>query len=280
MEPRRWTHLPVGTNFADVSYVTTTGDIHFDPVVRIDNAEVDLHTAVVSYNRTFALGDMTARADVQLPIQSGRWQGLVDGVPRTVTRVGLSDPRIRLSVNFAGAPALEGEAFQDYLKSRENRTTAGAALAVRLPLGEYMDDKLINLGENRFSFQSQLGAVHTRGSWSFEVTGSVFLFTDNDEFFDGNRLEQDPLYSVQGHVVRTFEPGFWVSAGASYGWAAETKINGVSKDDDRSNLLYGLAFGFPLSSTHGFRAAYFRHDALEDVGADNHNILLSWGIRF
>ena len=30
-----------------------------------------------------------------------------------------------------------------------------------------------------------------------EVTGSALLYTDNDDFFNGNRLENDPLVNVR-----------------------------------------------------------------------------------
>jgi len=280
MEPRRWSHLPVGTDVAGVSYIYSKGDILVDPVLRIDNAQVDLHTFVAAYSRYFSLEGMTARLDVQLPVQVGRWKGLVDGVPQSISREGLADPRIRLSVNFLGAPALEGEALRDYFKNHESRTLAGLGLAIRVPLGEYMDDKLINLGENRFSFEPQLGVVHTEGPWSFEMTGSAFLYTQNNDFFDGSTLRQDPLYAVQTHVVRTFEGGFWVSAGAAYGWAGDTQIDGVNKDDARSNLLYGITGGFSLPPVHAFRIGYFRRETLNHLGLTSHNILVTWSMRF
>jgi hypothetical protein len=280
MEPRRWTHLPIGTNAGSVDYVYSTGDLHFDPTLRIEDARVDLHTILLSYNRYFALADMTARADVQLPIQSGRWKGLLDGEPRSVGRTGLGDPRVRLSMNFAGAPALEAEEFQEYIRSHEDRTLAGAALAIRLPLGQYDDDKLINLGDHRFVFEPQLGVVHTRGPWSLELTGSVFLYTNNDDFFNGSRLEKDPLYSIQGHVVRTFDAGFWISAGASYGLGGESEVDGMRKGDERSNLLYGVLGGVSLGSQQSLRVGYIRQEAFKKVGADTHNVLLGWATRF
>jgi len=280
MEPRRWTHLPVGTNVAGLGYFYTTGDIHVDPVLRIDNAEVHLHTAVPFYTRYFALGDTTARFDVQVPIQSGRWKGLVDGVPTSVTRDGLADPRLRLSVNLAGAPALDPEAFREYIHAHESRTVVGAGLALRVPLGEYMSDKLINLGENRFIVEPQLGVVQTWGPWSAELTGSAFLYTPNDDFFNGSTRRQDPLLAVQGHIVRTFEGGYWVSADAAYGGGGESAINGVERDDDRSNLLYGVTFGFSISPANALRLGYIRQDPLNNVGLDAHSVLLSWSIRF
>ena len=65
-------------------------------------------------------------------------------------------------------------------------TIFGTALVIKLPTGDYMDDKLINLGTNRFTFRPQLGVVHNRGKWSMELTGAVYLYTSNDDFFNGN----------------------------------------------------------------------------------------------
>lgn len=279
-EPRRWTQLPVGTNIAGVSYLYTSGDIHVDPVLRIEDAHVHVHTIVAGYSHYFGLGDMTARVDVQIPVQFGRWNGLLDGVPTSVSRDGLADPRLRLSLNFVGSPALEGEAFKDYIRSHEERTVVGAALALRVPLGEYFDDKLINLGENRFSVEPQVGVVHTSGPWSGELTGSIFLYTPNDDFFGGSTLRQDPLYTIQGHVVRTFDGGFWISGDVAYGRGGETAIDGVSRDDVRSNLLYGVTFGFTVPPVHSFRLGYLRRETLNNVGLDAHNLLLSWSMRF
>jgi hypothetical protein len=280
LEPRRWTHLPVGTGVLGAGYVFTTGDLAFDPVLRIEEAEVELHTALFTYTQYFALAHTTARIDVVVPVQSGQWEGLLDGVPRSVSRDGLADPAVRLSANLFGAPALRGKEFLDYRKEHPVHTSVGAALEVRVPLGEYQEDKLINLGQNRFAIGSQLGALHTRGEWSFELTGSVFAFTDNDEFYDGSKLEQDPLFAVQTHVVKTFGQDFWLSLGAAYSWAGESTINGVPKDDDRSYLYFGPAFGLRLGDAQSVRLAYVRGDTLTDVGADTHSLALGWSFRF
>ena len=84
---------------------------------------------------------------------------------------------------------------------------ASAAVAVSVPLGEYFDDKLLNLGHNRVVIRPQIGILHTRGKWSYELTGSAFLYGDNDDFYGGSTLEQDPLYALQAHLIRTFNKG-------------------------------------------------------------------------
>jgi hypothetical protein len=280
MEPRRWTHLPVGTDVIGLGYLYTSGDLAFDPVLRIDDAKVEMHSALLTYSHYFGLGDRTARIDAIVPVQSGNWDGVVDGVPRSVSRDGLADPTLRVSVNLMGAPALSGADFLAYRREHDATTSVGAALSLSLPLGEYDEDKLINLGQNRFVLGSQLGVLHTEGEWSFELTGTAFLFEDNDEFFGGHELEQDPLYTAQTHVVKTFGQGWWVSAGAAYTWAGESTIDNVPKDDEKSTLIWGGSFGFRLTKTQGVRLAYARHDTRTDVGEDTDSLYVGWSIRF
>jgi hypothetical protein len=280
LEPRRWTHLPVDTNVLGVGYLFTKGDIAFDPALRIEDAEVEMHTLLGSYTRYFALFDTTARVDAVVPYQRGDWQGLLDGAPASVEREGFGDPAVRLSANLLGAPALRGADFAAFQREHEVDTAVGAAIEVRLPLGEYHEDKLINLGQNRFTIAPQLGVLHTRGPWSYELTGTLACFTDNDEFFGGHRLEQDPLLAAQAHVVRVFDGGWWLSVGAAYGWGGETAIDGADTGDERSNLLYGASFGFRLAATQGIRVAWLHADSRTDTGADTDNVLVMWTLRF
>lgn len=280
LEPRRWTQLPVGTSFVAVSYAYSAGDLAFDPVLLIEDADVELHSALFAFTHYFAISDRTARIDVVVPAQSGEWDGTVDGAPRTVNRDGLADPVVRLSTNLFGPPALSGREFLDYRRDHPIQTSVGAALELRLPLGEYQEDKLINLGQNRFALGTQLGVLHTRGEWSYELTGTMYAFTDNDEFFDGNELEQDPLFTAQAHVVKTFGQDYWLSVGSAYTWAGESSVNDEDKDDEKSTLIYGSAFGFRLGETQSLRFTYIRNDTLTDVGADTNSFVVGWSMRF
>ena len=96
---------------------------------------------------------------------------------------------------------LSGSEFLAYRDARAINTVVGAALTVILPLGKYDDDKLLNLGNNRFAVTPQLGVVHTRGHWSYELTGSVSFFTDNSDFLIDQTREQDPIYDEPTHVI-------------------------------------------------------------------------------
>jgi len=280
IEPRRWTPLPIGMNVLGAGVIFTDGDIALDPVLELEDVTVDVKTTLVSFLHAFDLWGQSARLDARLPYKDARWEGLLAGEPASAERRGLADPRIRLSVNFLDAPALKGKEFQAYRASHPVSTVVGAALAVTLPFGEYKKDKLLNLGDNRFVFRPQLGLVHTRGHWSYELTGSVFLYTDNDDFFDNSKREQDPLYALQTHLVYTSPQRWWVSLGAAHDWGGESSINGDKKDDERRDLLYGISAGLPIGSRSSVKLAYVASRSSEDVGKDSDNVAFAFSTRF
>lgn len=268
LEPKRWAHLPIDTNFVGTGYAYTDGDIALDPVLRIEDGQMEMHTWAAKYIRTFELFEKTARIDFLQAYQEGTWSGLLDGVPTTVSRSGWSDTFLRFAINLYGTPPLQGKEYVQYRAKAAVETIVGAALGVQLPTGDYMDDKLINLGTNRFTFRPQLGVVHTRGNWSAEVTGVVALYTDNNEFFNGNTLEQDPLYFIHGHFIYTFRPGVWAGASAGYDYGGRSTVDGTKRDDRKQNLYWALSFGFPIARQLGVKLAYIGGRTQEDTGID------------
>ena len=272
LEPRRWTPLPPGLNVVGAGYVRTDGDVAFDPVLLIEDAEVGGHTAAVSYVRSFAIAGKPARLDLVVPWQNLTWTGLLDGATAEATRVGLADPKLRLSMILAGG-------LPDPTAS--SNTVFGAAIAISVPLGEYFEDKLLNLGQNRVVIRPQIGVLHTRGKWSYELTGSTFLYSDNDEFFGGSTLEQDPLYALQAHLIRTFnKPGYWAALSAGYGWNGRSTVDGSRADDSKRLFLSALAIGVPVGKRQGVKFAYVRGRTNTNKGADTDSLVIAWSHRF
>ena len=272
LEPRRWTPLPPGLNVVGVGYARTDGDVAFDPVLLIEDAEVGGHTAAISYVRSFAIAGKSARLDLVVPWKNLKWTGLLDGAPAEAKRVGLADPSIRLSVILAGG-------LPD--PTAASNTVFGAAVAVSVPLGEYFEDKLLNLGQNQVVVRPQIGVLHTRGKWSYELTGSMFLGGDNDEFNGGSTLEQDPLYALQAHLIRTFNrPGYWAALSAGYGWNGQSTVNGAHADDSKRLFLSALAIGVPIGKRQGVKFAYVRSRTNTNKGADTDSLVVGWSYRF
>ena len=254
--PRQWSHLPKGINVAGVAYAYTEADITVDPVLRMEDVEMELDTWAIKYIHTFEAFDKSARVDITQAYQEGYWTGRLDGVPASAFRHGLSDTFVRFAVNLYGAPPLSGKEYGAYRRNTNPETIVGAGLAVRLPTGDYMEDKIINLGKNRFTFRPQLGIQHTSGKWSTELTGEVAFYTDNDEFYNGNKLEQAPLYILHGHITYSFNPGHWAGLGLGYDYGGESTINGADKDDRRQDAALALSYVYPINRRSGIKVAY------------------------
>ncbi|NOR20657.1 MAG: hypothetical protein GQ538_11285 [Xanthomonadales bacterium] len=74
LEPRRWSQMPTGLNFAGIGYGYVDGDIFFDPVLLVEDAGFEMHAVGFVYMRSFGLFGKSARADFILPYRAGRWQ--------------------------------------------------------------------------------------------------------------------------------------------------------------------------------------------------------------
>jgi hypothetical protein len=231
-----------------------------------------MDACLLGYIRTFELLDRTARLEIRQAWQAGNWRGLIDGAPTSTSREGFSDTFVRFAVNLVGAPPLAGKAFTDYRAATKVETIVGAAFGLQLPTGQCFDDKLINLGSNRFTFRPQLGVHQQFYNWSFEVTGTASIYTDNTSFFYGNLLEQDPYYAIDGSIDYSFQSGIWTSAGVGIGVGGQSAVNGVEKDNRRGDFGWLVSAGFPITRSLGFKANYLETDHWEKVGIQSQTI--------
>jgi len=278
LEPGTWNHMPIGVNFSGLSYAYTEADIYFDPTLLLKDVTTETHTLVGKYIRTFELFGKSARVDLTQGYLDGKWTGLLDGVPASVTRNGFSDSFLRFAVNLYGAPPLSRKDFVSYRSEMNVETIIGMGLAVRLPTGEYMADKLLNLGQNRFAFRPQLGVIHNRGKWTLEVTGEVAFYTDNDEFYSESTLEQKPLYILQSHLTHMFRPGLSVCASIGYDYGGENRLNGIDKNDRRQDIAWAFSFNFPINRHSGIKIVYIASKTQESVGSDSDTVAV--GLAF
>ena len=116
---------------------------------------------------------------------------------------GFANSAFRLSVNLYGAPALTLKEFAGW----EQDLIIGASLRVVVPWGQYDAARLVNIGTNRWAFKPEVGISKAIGPWTLEGTAAATFFTDNNDFFGGNRRSQKPLYSLQGHVIYALSLG-------------------------------------------------------------------------
>jgi hypothetical protein len=280
LEPRRWNHLPTDQFIVGLGFSYTEAEIYFNPVWKITDGTTRLNRLGFGLMRTFDLAGKSARVSLLLPYTWGRWEGEVDKEFRVIHRRAMGDPRLRFSVNLYGAPALKGSEYSSYRGQHETNTVVGASIAVTLPLGQYVEDRLINIGKNRWSVRPQIGLVHNRGPWSFELTGSAFVFTDNKSFVENAVLKQDTMFAVQTHAIYTFRPGLWASVSTAYGVGGRIYIDNQKTKFEVDNWLLAAGFGFPISKTQNLNLTWVSGRTQNQVGRDSDNLLLSWSMRW
>jgi hypothetical protein len=248
-EPRSYTNTPIGVNFLIAGYVYAQGKIAFDPSTAIADTKFHSNTEVLAYVRSFDVGGQSAKFDVIVPASSFSAQGIVNGQPREREMSGLGDPRFRVSFNLLGAPALSAKDFANYKQD----LIVGVSLQVSAPLGQYDDSKLLNLGNNRWSFRPELGISKAWGPWTFEVAPSVTFFSNNTDFVGGNTFAQAPIYAVQGHILYNFQSGVWMALDGVYFAGGRTALNGVKSDNEQASTRAGFTLALPIDTHNSLK---------------------------
>lgn len=280
IEPRRWSILPVNSQFLGFGYAYSFGEVLFDPLLEADDVSVNVNTLLLSYIKPFRLGNKLARVDITLPYNFVGYKGRLSGNPASLYRNGFGDSRLRFSMNLNGPPPGSIADIQKYYVDNPVNTIFGVSLAFTFPTGQYFDEKLINIGQNQIIIRPQFGMVHSWRTWSYELTGSIFIFSNNNNFFGGKTKKQDPIFALQSHLIKRFSGQMWASLSASYGIGGESVVNNVSNADLRTNLLTALSFGFKLSKLQNVKLVYLNSTTLKDIGSNTNSFILGWSHVF
>lgn len=249
IEPRAYSNAPVGVNFAIVGLAGTRGGLAFDPASDLKNPDLKTESLVFAYARTLDLGGLSGKFDAILPYAALDGTATYRGQPVERHVDGLVDPRFRLSVNFLGAPALGLKEFRSYRQD----LIVGASLQVGVPLGQYDRTRLVNIGNNRWLFKPELGASKALGAWTLEGKLAASLYTDNKDFFGGQRREQENIYSLQGNAIYNFPSGVWASADVTWQTGGRTTLNGVRGNDLQQNWRVGATIAIPVDARHSLK---------------------------
>jgi len=275
IEPRTYSNAPVGVNFLVAGYAYTSGALQFDSALDLTDAHIRTSNAVVAYARVFELGGKAATIDVIVPYTrlagNAVYQG--DFVERNVD--GFANPAFRLCWNFYGAPAL---ALHEFRAWRQD-VVIGASLRVSAPWSQYDPSRLVNIGTNRWSFKPEVGISQALGRWTLEGQGAVTLYTDNTDFFGGSTRSQDPLYSLQGHVIYGFQSGAWTSFDVTWFAGGRSTIDGTLKNDLQQNWRAGATLALPIDRQHSVKL--YASSGVSARTGNNYDLLgIAWQYRW
>ncbi len=250
-EPRAYGNVPVGMNFAVVGGVHTRGGLNFDASIPATNEDLRTTSLVLGYAHAFALWGRSAKFDAAVPYT--RLSGSADypGLPVERKVTGFGRPVMRLSMNFHGAPALSMAEFRDWNQD----LIIGASLQVSPPLGQYDEDRIVNITANRWSFKPELGLSKATGPWIGEVKLGATFFTDNDDFYGGVTRSQQPVYALQGNLIRSLPSGAWWSFDATYFAGGRSQLDGRYNRDLQQNWRVGASLSLPVDRRNSVKLA-------------------------
>ena len=180
------------------------------------------------------------------------------GASFSQSSTGFGDPAVQVVVNLFGAPPLRsGYDILNY----EPTATLDVAAMLAFPIGEYESDKLVNIGLNRwygriaFPFKYHFGPFTPGHRTSLEITPSVWLFTENDDFL-GKKLENDPLWQLEGHLTHDFTTSFFGSLDVLYRGGFQSEIDGVEVGDELDIGDLGFTLNYQVTDNFVVRTGY------------------------
>ncbi|HEY7236726.1 MAG TPA: transporter [Gemmatimonadaceae bacterium] len=254
MEPRAYSNSPVGFNFFLAGYTYSLGGLSVDPSLSVQDAQLRIHSGVFAYVRALNLWGKSGKVDVVLPLLELSGTGTVAGQTAERKISGFGDPRLRLSINLYGAPALSMKEFAGYKKE----LVIGASLQASLPLGQYDSSKAINLGTNRWWIRADVGLSKALRKFTLDVTTSAALYRRNDDYLGGKTLEQSPIYAAQANLSYDFGGDVWAALGTTYYRGGRTMLNGDVNSSPLGNSRVGAELVLPLNRYQSIKLTHSR----------------------
>jgi hypothetical protein len=226
---------------------------------------------------SFGLLGKTAQVSAALPYAWGEASATISGVPKSTSRSGFGDMRLRFSWLLLGSPAAS---LSEVAKS-PRKTIIGTSISIVTPTGQYFPEKLINLGTSRWAFKPELGISQPVGErWLIDFYTGVWMFTRNDSFYPGSSVRtQDPLVAFQGHVSYNIKPLLWVAFDCTFYSGGQSSIDGIESDDRQSNSRIGATMVLPVAKRHSVKFAYST-GAIVRSGADFSTFSAGWQTTF
>jgi hypothetical protein len=124
----------------------------------------------------------------------------------------------------------------------------------------------------------RVGASQRLGHWSLEALTSVWLFTANPDL-KGSRVQQDPLWTIQGSVTYVFDGGAWLAVDGGWGSGARATVDGVKGSERQENGRFGVAAAYPLTRRAALKLASVSGLSTR-LGADFDSLILLYQYRW
>jgi hypothetical protein len=277
---RAYFPVPAGTN--DVELTGTF--VHSEAF----GVVADSATLTPTYRRALDLGGDAGTFLIGIPF--GKVSGTVSPLPDEDTGLGQGDLFIGGTVGLINAPALSPQGYVQY----QPGFSASAVGRVFLPTGAYDENRVLNLGGNRWSFEAMLPMSFMMGSslvdpnlTTFEIIPSVQIFGDNNDPFKSpfpvpptKVTSQAPLFGVEAHVTHSFSPAVWGALDAYGKFGGENSADGVGRGDGQQSVALGATLGLTLSQSVALRLSYQQQVYSKTPNTDSRTFMATTAFLF
>lgn len=275
LEPRAYANVPEGINVLAVGYGFITGNVLTDPALPIKDFKLNTQSLGVNYIRSFGIAKKLARVQVSLPFADMQGKLIQNGEQVTGSRTGMADMRIRFGINLTGSPALDRKDFRQY----QQKAIFGVSLVTSVPTGRYYEDKVINLGNNRWAFKPEIGVSRRFTHVYAEAYLGTWFYTENTEYLTNKVLKQKPTVTLQAHASYYFKNQMWVGFNTNWYKVGETRIDGVPLNEIINDWRVGATFSVPISKAQSLRLQ-FHTGLMSNLGLNYDSVTLAYQYVF
>ncbi len=219
--------------------------------VVLDDGIIDIDAFAIPIVRTFSLGGQLAQVFVSPGyghlsgvIKAGEQQYKIADVD------GLLDANVMMRVGLLNTPALD---LENYAK-RELKLQVSGLIGITVPIGQYDQERRVNLGGNRWALKVGAPIILPLNSnkekiFQWEFVPSVTFYGKNKDPFAGDVKTQKPLLWIEQHLSKNFSGRFWASIDMGYQYGAKTSVDDISDDNAINQLGAGATIGYsPFAS--------------------------------
>lgn len=248
-----------GANAVPVIFQSINGNTNpFDSAHLVTpGASFDAVMGLVGYARTLSLFDRAAMAALIEPVGEISGDVTVAGKSSGESAGGFGDPMLEFDINVIGPEAQKD--LVDVLRY-EPRFSLDILADLALPIGEYDDDRHLNLGQHRWYGRLGLPIVWQLGAWvpgrrtTLEFLPAAWFFSDNHDYV-GQTLSTDPMFQLDAHVTRDLTEHFWAAFDASWYYGAKASVDGV-EGDPLNNVGVGATLGYQINENLNLTLGY------------------------
>jgi hypothetical protein len=217
---------PPDLTFAQLSYLSSSyGHRYIQGTKQLSNSKIEVSQFLVRLGHSFEIADYPVLFYAQTPI-------------------GYTHPERALSPNEGDSGVGDTTmllAVWPY-SNRETRTYWGVGGYLTVPTGSYDNNRLFNMGGNRYQSALQTGyQTPLLDSLDWSAAIDALWSGDNNNYSPGHyKREQNILYTAQTALRYSINPTYAVAATYFYTVGGETTVDGANKHDATSLQRFQL----------------------------------------